>query len=64
MTEYLEDELKKRIEQAGSINKLSQEIGFSRKFISDVLNGHEKMTPRLMGELGYEVKTEIVKKEI
>ncbi len=46
--------LRQKIREAGSLRKWCMANGFSFAFISFVLNGKSKMTPRLAAALGFE----------
>lgn len=51
------------IEEAGSARKFAAKTGFSNTYISNILHGKVKPSPRLLNALGYEKRVEIVKTE-
>lgn len=51
------------IANAGSARKFAAKTGFSNTYISNVINGKDKPSPRLLNALGYEKRVEIIKTE-
>ena len=49
-----------RIEEEGSARKFAMKTGFSNTYISHVLHGKAKPSPRLMLALGFEKQIKIV----
>ena len=55
------EQLRSRVEQAGSMRKLALEFGVSAAYISDILAGNREPGPAVLEPLGLEVDIEVTK---
>lgn len=55
-------ELKRRVKAAGSQAALAAEWGYNRQYISSLLAGRDQPSEKVLGLLGFESKTVIVRK--